>query len=296
MRGRLTVAGRQPEPAFLLTVNSQLEESHVNEDAKKWIWWAIPIAVVIAIGAALYYGYKQRQPELRPQAEATSEAVAPEPAIKHPIDENAAEAEQPLPAIEESDEPVQQTLAEAFGKQIEEFLVPKNIIRHTVVTIDNLPRKEAAVQMWPLKPMGGQLIVDSGERVTLDVKNYARYAPLIGLLQRADTQQIASVYRRYYPLFQQSYVDLGYPDAYFNDRLVEVIDHLLETPEVQGPIELTQPGMFYEYADPSLESRSAGQKLLIRMGPENAAIVKDKLRELRAEVTKQSASTAPPQQ
>lgn len=259
----------------------------MNEDAKKWIWWAIPIAVVIALGAALYYGYKQRQPELRPQAEAVPETVAPEAGIKHPLEEGAAEGEQALPALEESDTSVQQSLAETFGQQVEQFLVPNNIIRHTVVTIDNLPRKKTAVQMWPLKPMGGELIVDSSnEEVTLNEKNYARYAPLVGLLARADTQQIASLYRRYYPLFQQSYVDLGYPDGYFNDRLVEVIDHLLETPEVKGPIKLTQPGVFYEFADPSLENRSAGQKLLIRMGSENAALIKQKLRELRAEVTK----------
>lgn len=259
----------------------------MNEDTKKWIWWAIPIAVVIALGAALYYGYKQRQPELRPQAEVAPETVAPEAAIKHPLEEGTAEGEQVLPALEESDTSVQQSLAETFGQQVEQFLVPNNIIRHTVVTIDNLPRKKTAVQMWPLKPMGGELIVNSSnEEVTLDEKNYARYAPLVGLLARADAEQIGSLYRRYYPLFQQSYVDLGYPDGYFNDRLVEVIDHLLETPEVDGPIKLTQPGVFYEFADPSLENRSAGQKLLIRIGNENAAVIKQKLRELRAEVTK----------
>ena len=38
--------------------------------------------------------------------------------------------------------------------------------------------------------------------------------------------------------------------------------------------------MFYQFADPTLEERSAGQKFLIRMGPANAAAVKDKLREL----------------
>jgi len=37
-------------------------------------------------------------------------------------------------------------------------------------------------------------------------------------------------------LFQQSYEDLGYPGQYFNDRLVEVIDDMLKTPDVQGPI------------------------------------------------------------
>jgi hypothetical protein len=73
---------------------------------------------------------------------------------------------------------------------------------------------------------------------------------------------------------------------YFNDRLVQVIDNLLETPEVKAPIKLVQPKVFYEYADPSLESRSAGQKLLLRMGPANAEIIKGKLRELRAEIVR----------
>jgi hypothetical protein len=50
---------------------------------------------------------------------------------------------------------------------------------------------------------------------------------------------------------------------------------------VQGPIQLTQPKVFYEYADPKLESLSAGQKLLLRMGAANEAIMKVKLREFR---------------
>lgn len=261
----------------------------MNEDAKKWIWWAIPIAVVVAIGAALYYGYRQKEPELPAQAEETQQETPVEPAIKHPLPEEPQE--EPLPTLAESDAPLHEALTNTFGERLEQFLVPKNLIRHTVVTIDNLPRKKTAVQMWPLKPMPGELIVkSSGEEITLDETNFARYAPLIGLLQKADTQQVAALYRRYYPLLQQAYVDLGYPDAYFNDRLVEVIDHLLETPEVKGPIKLTQPSVHYEYADPSLESRSAGQKLLIRMGPANAAAVKQKLREFRDTIAK----SAPP--
>jgi hypothetical protein len=63
-----------------------------------------------------------------------------------------------------------------------------------------------------------------------------------------------------------------------------VIDHLLETPEVDGPVKLVQPGVFYEFADPSLESRSSGQKLLLRMGSDNAAAVKLKLRDVRREI------------
>lgn len=259
----------------------------MNEDAKKWVWWAIPIAVAIALGAALYYGYQQREPVFEPEPVSDTQPVDAEPAIRHPIEEAPAESSEPLPALAESDAPLEQSLLEMLGQEIRQFLVPKNIVRHAVVTIDNLPRKKLAVQMLPVATTPGEPIVtQAGEEITLDARNYARYAPLIGLLQRADTHQIAALYRRYYSLFQQAYVDQGYPDGYFNDRLVEVIDHLLETPEVAGPIRLTHPGMFYEFADPELERRSAGQKILIRIGPENAAIVKRKLQELRSEVTK----------
>src|SRR5690348_12735538 len=107
------------------------------------------------------------------------------------------------------------------------------------------------------------------------------------LLEQADTPKLVQTYVHYYPLFQKAYVDLGYPNGYFNDRLVEVIDNLLATPEVKGPLKLTVPHVLYEYADAELQSRSAGQKLLLRMGPENAAKVKAKLREIREKVAKQ---------
>ena len=47
------------------------------------------------------------------------------------------------------------------------------------------------------------------------------------------------------------------------------------------------------YDDTALEALSAGQKLLIRMGPGNAAVVREKLRELRGIVTGAEAVAAP---
>jgi hypothetical protein len=85
-------------------------------------------------------------------------------------------------------------------------------------------------------------------------------------------------------LFQQAYEDLGNPGKSFDTRLVEVIEHLLATPNVRDEIRLVQPSVLYRYADDRLEKLSAGQKLLIRMGPENAAALKAKLREIQAEL------------
>ena len=75
-------------------------------------------------------------------------------------------------------------------------------------------------------------------------------------------------------------------------RLVVVIDHLLETPDLHEPVALTQQKVMYEFADPALEKRSAGQKLLLRSGPENERAIKSKLREIRAALTGQALPPA----
>ena len=69
--------------------------------------------------------------------------------------------------------------------------------------------------------------------------------------------------------------------------MIQVIDHLLAAPDVKDPVALAQPNVQFEYADARLESRSAGQKVLMRMGSANAAAVKAKLRSLRASLVQQ---------
>jgi Protein of unknown function (DUF3014) len=64
---------------------------------------------------------------------------------------------------------------------------------------------------------------------------------------------------------------------------------MLAAPEIDTPIELMRPRVLYEFADPDLETRSAGQKIMIRMGKENALRVKAKLSEFRRELMAVSA-------
>jgi hypothetical protein len=107
----------------------------------------------------------------------------------------------------------------------------------------------------------------------------------VQLAEAVDAKTLVGIYVHFYPLLQEDYRALGYPNGYFNDRLVQTIDDLLSAPEVSAPPALVQPKVFYQYADPDLESRSAGQKIMMRMGPDNAARIKAKLREIRALVT-----------
>jgi hypothetical protein len=69
---------------------------------------------------------------------------------------------------------------------------------------------------------------------------------------------------------------------------VEAIDDLLAAPEIPGAIKLVRPKVLYLFADPALEELSAGQKIMIRMGVENAVRIKARLREFRQELTGQA--------
>ena len=258
--------------------------------ADKAFWWIAPIVILGSAGGGAYYYFHTRQQVAETKSMATAPAAPrqePQPAIRHPLPSSVTQPEAALPPLNESDPPVREALENLFGDaSMQQLLVPESIVHRVVVTIDNLPRQKVAVEKRPLKPLSGQTAVTTqGDLVLLSEENSARYAPLMQLVQSTDMQTLADLYFRFYPLFQQAYEDLGYPGQYFNDRLVEAIDNLLATPEVAGPITLVQPRVFYEFADPELEALPAGQKVLLRMGRENAAAVKAKLRELRKAIT-----------
>jgi hypothetical protein len=248
------------------------------------------IAVVVAAVAGWFYWYTHSAalPALPAAAQPEPAAPAAEARIEHPVPpppEDAGKAA--LPELNDSDAAINDALGTAAGGlALAQYLVPESVIRHIVVTVDNLPRQKAAVDKRPVNATAGPFMADGDElHATLDSRNFRRYEPLVDVIRKADMQRFAGVYLRFYPLFQKAYQDLGYPTGYFNDRLVKVIDLLLATPQLTGPVELVRPNVMYVFADPQLEALPAGQKVLIRMGPDNAVAVKAKLMELRAIIT-----------
>ena len=182
--------------------------------------------------------------------------------------------------------PMAEILARLFADQkLDRFFILEHFIERFVVMVDNLPRSQLPKTHRPIKQTPGTFLAQ-GERgqLTIDPANYQRYTPLVKILAALDTRQTVAVYKRLYPLFQEAYENLGYPDAYFNDRLIEVIDHLLATPQVAGPVHLVQPKALYLFADPDLEALSAGRKILIRCGPENTIRIQSILRDYRREL------------
>jgi len=252
------------------------------------------LAIVIVVGgaASLYYWRFAKGPEPAvPVATAPPPpAAAPEaPRIQHPVPEPPASAA-PLPSLAESDTLAKETIAGLFGAgAFAQFFNTDAMVRRFVVTVDNLPRKTTAARLMPVKPVPGAFTV-AGSNGSFDIAepNPMRYRPYIVAMEGVEAKRLVAAYVRLYPLFQSAYQELGYPNGYFNDRLVQTIDDLLATPDVPAP-RLAQPKILYEFADTALEERSAGQKIMLRMGNTNAARVKEKLRAIRRELTGQMA-------
>ena len=253
--------------------------------------WLILVVIAVGIGAYFYTHREPAEPEAQPPPAAPAEALpeAPPP-IQFPIRETpvteSTPPPAPLPALAESDAGMVEALSGLVGADaLRTFLIPDSVISRIVATVDNLPREKIATRIRPIPPIAGSFMTAGAEaELILNPANNARYDPFIRLAQAVDTAKLTAVYFRFYPLFQQAYEELGFPGRYFNDRLVEVIDHLLDAPQVPDPLRLVRPGVYYQFADPELEARSAGQKTLMRMGRENALVIKSKLYEIRRAV------------
>ena len=262
--------------------------------SRPFILIAAAIAAVVA-GIAGWYAWHQTPPPAPPVvATPTPPAVveAPTaPAIQHPVEEAPLAAESaPAEAVplDHSDATMRDSLAALFtGRALPSFLRVDRIIRNIVATVDALPRDDVSPTVIPVNPAPGRMAVgDAGGATTIAADNALRYAPYIDVMKAVDSKVAAGVYLKYYPLFQQAYRELGYPNGYFNDRLVQVIDLLIATPDVQEPIKLEQPKVVYVFADPALEALPSGQKIMLRIGHDNAAIVKAKLLEFRGHIVR----------
>lgn len=277
-----------------------MEKWSVHEEDRPYIrssrpfnpWIAVAAIGTIAWIAAFSYRYLLDQPHPAPPAETVAApkteaaaAPAPEPAVRHPL-ETPAESAASLPTLDNSDSMMRRALAGLMGnKAFGELVVPDQLVRRIVATVDNLPRRTAPTRNMPLNAVPGAFAILGGDdNATIGSANYERYLSYVRVIEMIEPHTLVYSYAQAYPLFQRAYEELGYPGKYFNDRLIEAIDDLLSAPQFDAPVRVLRSKVLYEFADPSLETLSAGQKIMIRMGQENAARVKAKLWDVRREL------------
>ena len=299
---------------------SEPERSTLNPPQESSRWGLVVLVLVVLAGAGGAWWWQQAQapvvtPAAPPAVTSAPPVAAAPPAL--PASEPASGPQNPvealappdaaLPTLAGSDDPIARALGDLLGaRDMAAFLQMDGLVRRVVATVDNLGREHTPARLWPVNPTPERFaVVGSGPVQTIGLDNAARYGALVRWIESVDMERAVALYARLYPLFQQAYEELGYPGRYFNDRLVAVIDHLLQAPEpaspvavklteVKGDVPSTRPWVRYEFADPQLQSLSSGQKIMVRVGLENERRLKVRLKALRALVATGAAAKAKP--
>lgn len=280
--------------------------------------WIISAVVVLALVAGLWWMEQRQQAELAPEPGLDLPESAEKPEPRYPLPEPEPQPEQaptetpdtsersepedqpepepraPLPTLAESDSAVVDELGDLVGSEwVQRWIRPEFVISRTVAIVNSLDGDAPALKTRPLSTLDTEPVTrqtDTGDTLLWTEANAERYAGLIAALDSVTPKEAAQRYGRYYPLFQQAWEELGEPEPYFNDRLIDVVDHLLATPDIKPPIPVTPYEGRLIFSDPALEELSWGRKVLVRMGPSHANIVKNWLRAFRRNVTDSNGS------
>ena len=246
---------------------------------------------------------EKEEAERQAAAEAEKKAAEEEAARKAEVEAQKKAAAQQLAATEQAGAQAGKRRVQVAPADVGEAAVNKELARNwplaqlrkyfnlqeqarrLVITVDNLPREHVPSQLRVTRGVPELLRVKKeGETITLDPSNYERYDRIIGYVEKMDARKIGRLYAKFYPLLQRTYEETGFPEERFHDRVLAALDDMMDAPRPTGPIRLVQPKVLYRFEDDHLENLSAGQKIMIRVGPDNAARLRKVLARVRAAI------------
>ena len=251
----------------------------------------VVLLLVIAGGVVLLTGIWPPKGEPAPTATAPPPEPPPSP-IMTAIEEPAPEppppppepVEDPLPRLEESDDAVRDAVGDIpLGTAGQQYLIPGNIIERSASLIYLMAQGEVPYKLLPVsRPKAAFPIRDDGTQVVTDPAGFERYDVLTQWLQSLDLESLLSSLEWFIPLFKEAWSYYGEDPAAFDMAVVITLDLVIATPEIDlSEARLIRKEAVWIFEDPAIEGLAPIQKQVLRMGPENAKILKAKAAEAR---------------
>jgi hypothetical protein len=258
-------------------VRAYQRRRRASSDGSRTLWIVVGIVLILGVGGTWLW--------LRSRDGGT--AGGPGPARDTATARAApAEPSEDLPELEASDELVQRLAAELSSRpRLAEWLATDQLVRRFVGAVVRVAAGNTPLEPLDFVELEGRFRVREQDRDTaiavVDPATFARYAPAVATFVSLDTEGSAELYRRLHPLFVDAYRELGFREPPFDETMALAVQNLLDVPVPEGPLEVVPAGgTAWAYRDARLEELLPAQKLLLRMGPENARRVQAKLREL----------------
>ena len=254
----------------------------------------VVLLLVIAGGVVLLTGIWPPKEEPAPTATAPPPEPPPSPimtAIEEPTPEPSEPpppppepVEDPLPRLEESDDAVRDAVGDIpLGTAGQQYLIPGNIIERSASLIYLMAQGEVPYKLLPVsRPKAAFPIRDDGTQVVTDPAGFERYDALTQWLQSLDLESLLSSLEWFIPLFREAWSYYGEDPAAFDMAVVITLDLVIATPEIDlSEARLIRKEAVWIFEDPAIEGLAPIQKQVLRMGPENAKILKAKAAEAR---------------
>ncbi len=255
------------------------EPLHSDKPDNRVAWIGL-IALVVVIAGGLWWWAPQ--PTQSP-AEAVGR-VPPEEIVERAVPEirglgmGAPDAN--LPALGELDGYVRPLLAALSSRpELAALLASDGLVRRFVVSVEAIGRGASpAGQVRAVAPRAPFAVQQRGGALSIAPSSYARYDGLVALVGDMEPEQLARLYGRLKPRLEEAYAELGVTGT-FDAAMARAVQHLLQTPIPPANVEVQQAkGTNYAYADPRYEGLSSAQRQLLRMGPDGARRVQERLR------------------
>ena len=260
----------------------------------------LALAGLLVLCAALYWGFLQ-EPETPPPATpktpvtpevsveveeivaAPAQPEAEPPVPEPPAPEVPVEVEPPPISLGESDGVLAETMASINAGQLgDQFIIRPNGLERGVAIVDNLRQGAVPYKLLPVgRPSKAFSFTDNGLAVTMDPAGFERYNGLADTVTGIDVPATLALYDLLSVAIEEAWGALGYTDMSFEDAVLSTLGAIMLTPATNVEARLIRDESNWIYEDEALESLSALQKQIMRMGPENADKIQAKARELR---------------
>jgi hypothetical protein len=239
--------------------------------------WISAALLIAAACAAAYIAFVPRpHPAVKPSATSTPTATQPPRSLGGNADPIS------IPPLDASDAVVRRLVrALSDSPAVTAWLTTNDLVRNFTVVVTNIADGATpAKQLRVLRPPSAFRVVERDRDPYVDPRSYDRYAVIADAITALDPAGAARLYGTLKPRIEEANRELGSQDQTFDRTLERAIVAILQTPALDGPVRLRPKGIGYAYADQRLEDLSGAQKQLLRMGPRNVRVIRERLRQI----------------
>lgn len=242
---------------------------------------ALVVVVALLVGVAAWFFLRTGEPDPSDWAPSAFD-TAGAPAEVDPAADRTRVPPLDLPELEASDEFVRRLVSGLSSHpRLAAWLVTDDLVHRFVGLVVDLAGGFHPAEHAPfLRPDEPFTVEERGGQTVIAEASYRRYDLLAAVVQSLDTEGTVRLFRQLRPLVDEAYAERGLPGT-FDDALELAFRNMLAVEIPAGPLEVRAEEGHYVFRDAELEARRGAAKALLRMGPENARRVQQKLRDVQ---------------